>query len=98
MHQEFTQELQHRLAQGTLTLTPTERAMMWRSQTAIWMHYAEAAPDQLKPLIYEAVELIRMAAVLAEHELESTRDFARITHQLDSISNQLEDWTVEFLK
>ncbi len=94
MHIEFAEELQRRLHTGELTLSPAERALIWRHQSGRWLQQAEGAPPPMKRLIYEAVELIDMAATLAEHDLESTRDFARIAHQLNVISDQLSDWVV----
>ncbi len=93
MHIEFARELQHRLLQGRLNLTSTERAMLWRAQTGTWLQQVDLVPVEVQPLIHEAVDLIQRAAFMVENEMEASLAFGQITHRLESIADHIADWS-----
>ncbi len=92
MHVEFTTEVQRRLLGGSLVLSASERAMVWRAQTGTWLRQEQYAPEPVRPLIREAVELIFQAAFLVEQGLEESPAFARTTDRLFAVSHQIGEW------
>ncbi len=94
LHIEFAGEVQQRLEAGQLSLSPSQRGMLWRAQAGIWMEMASYVPTEIELLVYEGVDLILQAAWLAEQEREQGETFLSIADRLDRISDQIMEWSV----